>query len=117
MKLPVHFNDALASSQDNKRPIKRSKTTAFSSPTAANGVEKSTFVRRHPLGVRPSGNSFASDENLKLACGGFRVFPDELLAQFLELLDAPHLLRLGACCKALHAFTRNEELWRAIFVE
>ncbi|RMX93937.1 hypothetical protein D0867_04087 [Hortaea werneckii] len=35
----------------------------------------------------------------------------------LETFEAPDLLRLGGTCRALYAFTRSEELWRALFVE
>lgn len=75
------------------------------------------LVLRHPLGLRPSGNAFSASTNLKEACGGFALLPDELIVLPLEGLDAVDLLQLGATCRALHAFTRNEELWRALFVE
>ena len=77
----------------------------------------SPAVRKHPLGVRPLGNAFTSKVNLKASCGLFALLPDELLAQFLEQLNAADLLLVGATCRALHAFTRSEELWRALFVE
>lgn len=79
--------------------------------------ETSTLVRRHPLGVRPSGNALTASTNSKLSCGLFALLPDELLMHFLETLQVPHVLRLGSTCKALHAFARSEELWRALFVE
>lgn len=79
--------------------------------------EDNTSVRRHPLGVRPSGNAFTSSVNLKDFAGIFASLPDELLASFLETLEPQDLLRLGGTCRALHAFTRNEELWRTLFVE
>jgi len=79
--------------------------------------EDSTVTRRHPLGVRPAGNSFLSDVNLKHACGTLSMVPDETLALLLEYLDPIPLLRLGGTCRALHAFTRSEELWRAFFTE
>lgn len=70
---------------------------------------------RHALGVRPSGNAYLSSHNLKDAAGYFAMWPDELIATFLEGRTPRELLALGSTCKALHAFTRNEELWRAIF--
>ena len=102
------------SSQEDLRPVKRLKTNT-TAPSSIDDAE--TLVRRHPLGVRPSGNALTSSINLKPSCGLFAVLPDELLMQFLETLDALHLLRLGSTCKAIHAFTRSEELWRALFVE
>lgn len=98
------------------RPSKKPRLT-HSVPVEDSHSDQVTAVRRHPLGVRPSGNAFTADINLKSAAGLFALLPDELLAQLLDLLDAADLLRLGATCRALHAFTRNEELWRALFVE
>lgn len=100
--------------EPNGRPAKRVKGNRRPSLPADNHVE---IVRKHPLGVRPSGNALTSKFNLKDSCGRFALLPDELLMHFLESLNVPHLLRLGSTCKALHAFTRNEELWRALFVE
>lgn len=103
-------------SQPYSRPVKRAKTDLAASD-AVNTEENGYLVRRHPLGVRPSGNAFTSPINLKANCGMFRTLPDEMIVDFLERLQVPHLLRLGSTCKALHAFTRNEELWRALFIE
>lgn len=104
------------------RPVKRAKTSDSSKlPSRSIDPEEDsstvTSVRRHPLGVRPSGNAYTSSVNLKDSCGFFAALPDELIAQFLEALEPQDLLRLGGTCRALHAFTRNEELWRALFVE
>lgn len=117
--LPNRSHGGEAEESSDARPVKRAKMTA--APTTLNPEgkqsEDSTLVRRHPLGVRPSGNALTSTVNLKRAAGKFAVLPDELLAQLLEILEAKDLLRLGGTCRALHAFTRNEELWRALFVE
>jgi len=98
------------------RPAKRQK---FDSPVVDESTDsqQSTAVQKHPLGVRPSGNAFTSEINLKAACGTYSVLPDEVLAQSLEYLEAADLLRLGATCKALHAFTRSEDLWKTLFIE
>lgn len=115
MHLSNDYHGGEAESPDD-RPLKRVRVAA--APTARPKQESdSTLVRRHPLGVRPSGNALTSTANLKDSCGGFARLPDELIAQLLEILDAGSLLRLGAACRALHAFTRNEELWRTLFVE
>jgi hypothetical protein len=97
------------------RPFKRVKHTHIDSNDQDG--QGTTFVARHPLGVRPSGNAFASHTNLKSSMGFVARLPDELLASFLETLPSADLLRLGSTCRALHAFTRNEELWRALFIE
>lgn len=94
-----------------ERPVKRAKTHLL------DAKEDSTLVRRHPLGVRPSGNALTSNVNLKASTGHFAALPDELIAQILEIFQPQDLLRLGGTCRALHAFTRNEELWRTLFVE
>jgi hypothetical protein len=97
------------------RPLKRIKHKHIVSNDR--DEQGTTFVARHPLGVRPSGNAFASDVNLKFSMGLFARLPDEMLASFLETLPPADLLRLGGTCRALHAFTSNEELWRALFIE
>lgn len=97
------------------RPPKRQRVEV--APADSPADKDASLVRRHPLGVRPSGNALTSDSNLKASFGLFAKLPDELLAQFLECLTAPSLFRLGGTCRGLHAFTRNEELWRTLFVE
>lgn len=101
---------------DDSRPVKRVKTYE-ADPPISQAEDYSTLVRRHPLGVKPSGNALTSTVNLKSRCGRFAQLPDELINSFLETLQVPHLLRLGSTCKALHAFTRSEELWRTLFIE
>lgn len=99
----------------DERASKRRKTDA--SQRQADSENESTLIRRHPLGVRPAGNALTSNKNAKACAGDFARFPDELLMHFLEVLQVPHLLRLGSTCRALHAFTRSEELWRNLFVK
>lgn len=71
----------------------------------------------HPLGVKPLGNAYASNVNLRSASGLFGRIPEELVFQILEYLDGGALTGLGSTCKALYAFSRAEELWKALFVE
>lgn len=98
------------------RPSKKQKRNVPACQDVAD-VEDLTAIRRHPLGIRPSGNAFTAETNLKAACGTFAMLPDEILSLFLEYLQPSDLLRLGSTCRALHAYTRSEELWKAIFVE
>lgn len=116
MHLSNGFHGGATESPDD-RPLKRARVAAAPAGGPKGEKDDSTLVRRHPLGVRPSGNALTSNVNLKDSCGGFARLPDELIAQLLEILDARDLLRLGGTCRGLHAFTRNEELWRALFVE
>lgn len=95
------------------RPVKKQKLESSLEPKP----EESATIWRHPLGLRPSGNAFNATTNLRAATGTFTILPDELLAQFLDYLEAPDLLHLGSTCRAFHAFTRSEELWKALFIE
>jgi hypothetical protein len=70
----------------------------------------------HPLGIKPSGNAYTASQNIKTKCGSFAMLPDELLGHILESFEADTLIRLGSTCRALYAFTRLDELWRALFV-
>lgn len=71
----------------------------------------------HPMGVKPSGNALLATENLRNVIGTFRLLPDELILTLLECLDGPALLSIGRTCKAFYAFTRAEDLWKALFVQ
>lgn len=101
-----------ASSRQNKRV----KLTSPAIPSLSES-EVNVLNQRHPLKIRPSGNAYLAETNAKTAIGRLAILPDELLAQLLEYLDASELLRLGGTSKALHAFTRSEELWKALFTE
>ncbi|KAI9835166.1 MAG: hypothetical protein M1819_002536 [Sarea resinae] len=79
--------------------------------------ETAVTVPPHPLGIKPSGNAYTASQNLKSACPGFSSLTDDLIIQILEFCDDSSLLRLGATCKALYAFTRFDELWKALFLE
>ncbi|EEH37767.1 hypothetical protein PAAG_00688 [Paracoccidioides lutzii Pb01] len=71
----------------------------------------------HPLGVKPSGNALTVTHNIRHSMGNLAVLSDELIILLLECLDSSSLLRLGATCKALYAFTRAEELWKGLFID
>ena len=79
-------------------------------------VDEKTTVPAHPLGVKPSGNAFAANHNLKVSAGLFRILPDELWLSILEWLDPTSLVRTGSTCKALYAFSQFEDLWKTFFV-
>lgn len=98
-------------------PVKKQRIEIATEESLADDLGDSSLVKRHPLGLRPSGNALTSTVNLKASFGLFSYLPDELFQQFLEYLDPSTLLRLGGTCRGIYAFTRNEELWRALFVE
>ncbi|KAJ6157465.1 hypothetical protein N7470_005057 [Penicillium chermesinum] len=88
-------------------------TTLPSYPHEDDGVEA---IPTHPLGVKPSGNALLASWTLRDAIGTFRVLPDELILSLLEELDSASLLCIGRTCKAFYAFTRAEEVWKALFI-
>jgi hypothetical protein len=97
------------------RPSKKLKTST--EPNFQNDDEDvATALPSHPLGIKPAGNALTASENIKSRCGSFARLPDELLSHILESFDADTLIRLGSTCRALYAFTRLDELWRALFV-
>ncbi|KAI5304243.1 hypothetical protein KEM56_006702 [Ascosphaera pollenicola] len=75
----------------------------------------SDYVPAHPLGVKPSGNALTATFDIRPAMGVLASLPDEMIMMFLETLDAPDLRALSGTCRALYAFGRSEELWRALF--
>lgn len=77
----------------------------------------SAALPSHPLAIRPAGNAYTSKINLRSAAGFFRRLKDELINEILEYLDAQSLQRIGSTCKALYAFSRSEELWKALFLK
>ena len=112
----TEYGDSGAAKLDVDRPSKRFKCDSQPVARQHSEAEHSLAVPLHPLRVRPSGNAYTTVENLKSNIGTLATLPDELLLQILEYLQAPALLRLGATCKALHAFSRAEELWKALLV-
>jgi len=81
-------------------------------------VEESPLsIPLHPLGVKPSGNQYTTSRNARHFAGAFQNLPDEILAIFLEYLDSSELCLLGSTCKALYAFCRSDDLWKALFIE
>jgi hypothetical protein len=80
-------------------------------------AESSHTIPQHPLGIKPSGNQYAARCNSKDSIGPFQLFPDEVLAIFLEYLDSCTLRLLGSTCKFLYAFGRSEDLWKSLFIE
>jgi hypothetical protein len=79
--------------------------------------ESSLSIRHHPLCVKPLGNKYTATSDAKDSIGSFRMFPDEILAIFLEYLEAPKLLLLRSTCKFLYAFCRSDDIWKTLFIE
>ncbi|KAI9813102.1 MAG: hypothetical protein M1827_004322 [Pycnora praestabilis] len=79
--------------------------------------EERVTIPPHPLGIKPAGNAYLAQYNLRSSTGSFGHLTDELIIQLLEYLDLPSLLRIGATCKALYAFANVEDFWKTLFVE
>lgn len=97
-------------------PRKKFKVSSVHADHALDAETTAAAVPPHPLGIRPAGNAYTATENIKANCGSFARLPDELLNHIFESFDAQTLRRLGSTCRALYAFTRLDELWRALFV-
>jgi len=81
------------------------------------GVSKPELLfKAHPLGVKPSGNSLAASENSAGNMGLFGGLPDETILVLLEWLDSKSLLRIGASCKGLYAYSTCDQLWKDLFI-
>ena len=79
--------------------------------------DSEAVIPPHPLGIKPSGNAYTASRNIRPAIGSLAILPDELIIQLLEYLDARELVSLGSTCKALYAFGRSEDLWKALFIQ
>ena len=79
-------------------------------------THEKTIVSTHPLGIKPSGNAFAADYDLKAAAGLFANLPDELWLCVLECLDPRSLVKLGGTCKAFYAYSQFDDLWKNFIV-
>ena len=81
------------------------------------GVSKPELVfKAHPLGVKPSGNSLAASENSVGNMGLFGGLPDETVLVLLEWLDSKSLIRVGASCRGLYAYSTCDQLWKDLFI-
>lgn len=79
--------------------------------------ESALSIPHHLLGVKPLGNKYTANSDGKDSIGRFQMFPDEIIAIFLEYLEASKLCLLGSTCKFLYAFCRSDDLWKSSFIE
>ncbi|KAF2682675.1 Clavaminate synthase-like protein [Lentithecium fluviatile CBS 122367] len=98
------------------RPSKKVKLSEAADVLTDEVDDVATAVPSHPLDIKPAGNAYTASENIKAHSGSFARLPDELLNHVFESFDADSLVRLGSTCRFLYAFTRLDELWRALFV-
>lgn len=84
-------------------------------------------MQQHPSGVRPLGNALSEEgachiSRRRISLGALRELPDSLLVRILDTLaqSMPHdtaarcLSALSATSSYLHAFARDEDLWRRL---
>ena len=75
----------------------------------------------HPLGVRPSGNLYLSNnieksvEARKTSLGVFGALSEDLLVEVVSYLDAPQLVKLESVSRYMLAFSFHVDLWRELF--
>jgi hypothetical protein len=111
----IETRSLACATESEPSPSKRRKLSVAAN-FENNDEEVAIALPSHPLGIKPAGNAYTASENIKSRCGSFARLPDELLSHILDSFDADTLIRLGSTCRALYAFTRLDELWRALFV-
>ena len=79
--------------------------------------QEESLIPIHPLGLKPSGNSYSATSNAFHAIGVFRALPDEILVVLLEYFESRILRMLGSTCKYFYAFCRSDDLWKALFIQ
>lgn len=109
--------DSMASLRVESPPSKRQKLTCATHDDSIDSLARSEILP-HPLRIKPSGNAFTESSNLRdTSMGLFARFPDELILQVLGYLDVEELDVIAAVSKAMHGFSRAEELWKPLFTE
>ena len=122
--LDTHYDEKSASHEIKKLKTKHSSGSQNDDKSYTVGIsneeeeceETNMSIPRHPLDIKPLGNAYMSSEDIRTASGFFYTLPEEMLVYLLEQMEAPALVALGATCKAMYAFTRADELWRALYI-
>lgn len=76
-------------------------------------------VPPNPYGVRPLGNAFAADYNLREteSAGLFRFVSDEILMHILSQLDdAKDLWNFGRTSRCMYVYSSHDDLWKTLLV-
>lgn len=75
----------------------------------------------HPVGVRPAGNMYIEGATpciRRSSLGPFlSALPDSVLCRTLSHCPADSLLSLALASRALYAYARDEDLWRALTLQ
>ena len=122
--LNAHYDEKSGSSQTKKLKLEQDNRVYNADRSYISGFddeeeedeETNMSIPQHPLEIKPLGNAYMSSEDLRTTSGFFYRLPEETLVYLLEQMEAPVLVALGATCKAMYAFTRADELWRALYI-
>lgn len=115
-QLPIEQDSLLPHAQSDITTTSYIYGQTSGSQICFDGDSNPMMVPAHPLNVKPLGNAFTADENIKTEAGSFALLPDELITQIMEWLNPLGLLQLGCTCKALYAFSRQEDLWKMLYL-
>ena len=70
---------------------------------------------RHPYGVQPMGNMYASaTPSIRPGLGLFGLLGDQAVMDLLEMLEAQQLGLLTCCSRVLYVFCHHDEVWRSL---
>ncbi|EGW34213.1 uncharacterized protein SPAPADRAFT_134196 [Spathaspora passalidarum NRRL Y-27907] len=100
---------------------KRRKVYVY--PNNPRSISVFSVSGRHPLNVKPSGNSLLNDDIAltkvrDALLGAFASFPDELIQEVLSYVDDVESLRsLAHTSRIFYAFLYDEELWKKLYVK
>ncbi|KAL8243742.1 hypothetical protein R6Q59_010000 [Mikania micrantha] len=97
------------------RPCQLSAHPTYSTDNT-NIVASIDEARKHPLGVKPSGNALTSKTNLQMAMGSLAMLPDSIILLLFEFLDVPSLVNIGFTCRACFAYSTYDSLWRDLTI-
>ncbi|KAG7665824.1 uncharacterized protein J8A68_000649 [[Candida] subhashii] len=103
-------------------PLKKQKQE-YIYPNASRAISTHSISPRHPLNIKPSGNSFlATDPILRTKrndlLGSFACLPDELIMEIIGYVtDVNSLKNLSHVSRIFYAFLYDEEVWKKLYIK
>ncbi|RLV95479.1 F-box protein [Spathaspora sp. JA1] len=100
---------------------KRRKVYVY--PNHPRSISIFSISGRHPLNVKPSGNSLLNNDTTlndskNSLLGVFASFPDELIQEVIGYIDdSPSLRNLSHVSRIFYAFLYDEEIWKKLYVK
>lgn len=98
---------------------KRQKCVKYTYPDQKRTISIYSIASKHPLNVKPSGNSLllGSDINLleqkQNSLGKLSILPDEIIMDIIQrITDVDTLLNLSHVSRIFYAFLYDEEIWK-----